>query len=331
MDKVVELIGDLVSIVGDYENCEFNEAHVERWIGQFPQQYHELILSELNHTLSKTYISKEDMYEYVHEIINNEKVLDMSIQSYNFLNIQIAGESQSDLLEMLKEEVEDSVDLAVSELDNEYEGSFVYIDDVFYTGNRLLRDIENWLEYIEDVEKIEQLVVIYYFAHTNNLAYRKKQLRNLLPHTEIIFKIRHKLENNIKSPTNYDAFLPSDKSVFSNQAARYITNIDDERTDGQRQFINLLRPDNIKNNSKYIKNEDNRKILEHVFFEEGVEILTQAINSSFKPMGYDYQPTLGFGSMVVTYRNSPNNGPLVFWWGNEYLDNWYPLFPRIVY
>jgi hypothetical protein len=35
--------------------------------------------------------------------------------------------------------------------------------------------------------------------------------------------------------------------------------------------------------------------------------------------------TLGFGSLIVTFRNCPNNTPLALWAG----DPWYPLFPRI--
>ena len=34
--------------------------------------------------------------------------------------------------------------------------------------------------------------------------------------------------------------------------------------------------------------------------------------------------SLGFGSLVVTFRNCPNNAPLALWAG----DPWYPLFPR---
>jgi hypothetical protein len=34
--------------------------------------------------------------------------------------------------------------------------------------------------------------------------------------------------------------------------------------------------------------------------------------------------TLGFGSLIVTFRNCPNNAPLAFWVDSP----WYPLFPR---
>lgn len=34
--------------------------------------------------------------------------------------------------------------------------------------------------------------------------------------------------------------------------------------------------------------------------------------------------TLGFGSLIVTFSNCPNNAPLAFWVDSP----WYPLFPR---
>lgn len=334
MVKIGKLVDELVEIASDYENCRFDQNHVRQWLEQFPEQYHKIILSELNYILERTYISKKSSYDYIDAIINNEKVLPDSIGNYKFLDIQIAGRSQSDLLDLLIESVESTVDLAVTKLDNDYEGSFVYIDDVFYTGNRLYRDIENWLNHLsdeDDIKKIENLVIVYYFAHTNNLEYRMKQLQKLLPYTEITFRIGKKLKNDIKNLSEYDAFLPTDKYKFSSQATKYISNIDDLRSDGQKKYIKLTRPEITYNSSQFIGNQDNRKILEHLFFEEGVLITDQAVNPSIKPMGYDYNPSLGFGSMVVTYRNAPNNGPLVFWWGNEQLDNWYPLFPRLVH
>lgn len=333
MVDIGESVDKLVDIAGDYENCKFDQNHVRQWLEQFPEQHHEVILSELNFVLEKTYISKKKSNDYINAIVN-EDVLPDSLENCKFLNIQIAGRSQSDLLDLLKKSVESSVDLMVTELDNDYEGSFVYIDDVFYTGNRLYRDIENWLKNLpdeEDIKKIENLVIVYYFAHASNLNYRMQQLERILPYTKIEFKIGNVLNNNIKNLSEYDAFLPTDKFKFSTQASKYISSIDDLRSDGQKAYISLIRPDQTYNSSQFIGNQDNRKILEHLFFEEGVQITDQAVNSSIKPMGYDYQASLGFGSMVVTYRNAPNNGPLVFWWGNEQLDNWYPLFPRIVY
>jgi hypothetical protein len=53
-----------------------------------------------------------------------------------------------------------------------------------------------------------------------------------------------------------------------------------------------------------------------------------------RPLGYDYLKSLGFGAILVTYRNIANNCPLALWWGDPNkaypLNAWYPLFPRIV-
>jgi hypothetical protein len=43
-----------------------------------------------------------------------------------------------------------------------------------------------------------------------------------------------------------------------------------------------------------------------------------------RPLGLVPLQTLGFGSTIVTFRNCPNNCPLVLWAGHP----WYPLFPR---
>jgi hypothetical protein len=48
------------------------------------------------------------------------------------------------------------------------------------------------------------------------------------------------------------------------------------------------------------------------------------LKENHHPLGYSVLKTLGFGALVVTYRNCPNNCPLAFWadWP------WEPLFPR---
>ena len=55
-----------------------------------------------------------------------------------------------------------------------------------------------------------------------------------------------------------------------------------------------------------------------------------SLSDKMKPLGFgDYG--IGFGSMIVTYRNCPNNAPLALWWGVDGAKQsrrWVPLFPR---
>ena len=48
------------------------------------------------------------------------------------------------------------------------------------------------------------------------------------------------------------------------------------------------------------------------------------LNVYQRPLGNMVLETFGFGALVVTFRNCPNNAPLALWAG----DPWYPLFPR---
>jgi len=82
--------------------------------------------------------------------------------------------------------------------------------------------------------------------------------------------------------------------------------------------------------------EKNRIILEREFTLAGLKINSSIHDEEkklyWKPLGITPLKGLGFGAMVLTYRNCPNNTPLVLWWGDW--DNnviWTPLFQRKTY
>ena len=106
----------------------------------------------------------------------------------------------------------------------------------------------------------------------------------------------------------------------------------------------VLRPDehNQRNrdqrDSRLFSNVEGRQLLEDQFLQAGTEIRKFAENPSpqLKPLGYhQFEP--GFGSLLVTYRNCPNNCPLALWYGDPSypsthpLGRWYPLLPRKTY
>ncbi|WP_423841980.1 phosphoribosyltransferase-like protein [Aeromonas veronii] len=71
----------------------------------------------------------------------------------------------------------------------------------------------------------------------------------------------------------------------------------------------------------------------------GSKIIGYCQNPSrvMKPLGFSVFDGYGFGSVVFTYNNCPNNNPLAFWWGNPEanlyspLRRWYPLMRRRTY
>jgi len=73
--------------------------------------------------------------------------------------------------------------------------------------------------------------------------------------------------------------------------------------------------------------EQGRQVIEREFLLAGMRIrgFSQNPSRALRPLGFS-PFGLGFGSMIVTYRNCPNNSPLALWAG----DPWYALLPRAV-
>lgn len=84
--------------------------------------------------------------------------------------------------------------------------------------------------------------------------------------------------------------------------------------------------------------ETGRQLLEEQFLLAGMRIRSFCKNPSqiLRPLGFS-PFGLGFGSMIATFRNCPNNAPLALWWGDpdahagHPFRNWYPLLPRKTY
>ncbi|MBN1545564.1 MAG: hypothetical protein JW902_02780, partial [Syntrophaceae bacterium] len=84
--------------------------------------------------------------------------------------------------------------------------------------------------------------------------------------------------------------------------------------------------------------EDGRQLLERELLLAGMKIRGYCQNPKkvIRPLGFSAFG-LGFGSMILTFRNCPNNCPLALWWGdpnaapNHPFNKWYPLLPRKTY
>ncbi|WP_432776546.1 hypothetical protein AAFJ72_06875 [Brevibacillus gelatini] len=114
----------------------------------------------------------------------------------------------------------------------------------------------------------------------------------------------------------------------------FISFLEEERRKKNWKPFNFFRDPDKPTNETLFSSLEARYLVEKAFLEKGIEIfnLSENPNHSMMPMGYNFNCTLGFGSLFITYRNIPNNCPLVLWWGDldkEYpLNQWLPLFPR---
>ena len=68
----------------------------------------------------------------------------------------------------------------------------------------------------------------------------------------------------------------------------------------------------------FFSSDAGRQLLEREFLIVGCRIRNMCPNLKVphRPLGYMVLETLGFGTMIVTHRNCPNNAPLALWVGH---------------
>ena len=124
------------------------------------------------------------------------------------------------------------------------------------------------------------------------------------------------LENqNNNKVTNY-------KNKINEKVENYISNRFFSRED-------YYRTNDIPQNEEFFTTPENRIRYENIILLKGIEILENSVTSkpNIRALGYSL-PSIkdfGFGTLCFTWRNVPNNTPLVFWYSHG---GFTPLFPK---
>lgn len=331
--KINNYIKKVHGIIADYRNGDniyLDEDHINKWLNQFNSDVQLPIIRELSHILENVYFSKSRIINILNNIVFSNNICGDNIKSFwenvTILNIQKGGTSQKDILYEIFNILHSK--LNINKINNNLSRCLVYIDDFLYHGNRIYRDIEELIPYLEDNTFIHIIVIGQYKYGAYNTNKRLIKLINQY-NKKIEFKIWRCIEfentqfNLDQIDTYYPTKIPDD----------YIIN-NILRND---KYPFKPRRDNVYK-GKIFNNEDDRKIIEEQFLLAGSHIISLCNNphQSLRPMGISGYG-LGFGSPIVTYRNCPNNSPLALWWGSEDYDynhplnKWYPLFPRKTY
>ena len=166
MSEREKLLESLSETIKDYRVRETSEPtpdHVARWVNQFDASVQLPILNEMDHVLTQTYVPKKSVQEFLPAVAVNEKLTGGDPRAYwrsvELLDIQGAGDSQGDLLEMFGDAIDTEFGLSLDECSGS-SGTFVYLDDGVYTGNRVLGDLKSWIESDAPYEATVNVVVI---------------------------------------------------------------------------------------------------------------------------------------------------------------------------
>ncbi len=327
------LATSIASTISDYREGEIDrptQEHVERWLKQFKTDVQIPLLRELDHVLNNTYYGREKVRKSLDRLVRNPQLAGSNPARFwagvNFLDIQEEGKSQSDLLFLFTQTLNEVCKLEFKECGSAG-GPFVYLDDVLCTGASVGKALSDWLA--QDAPQNPTVHVLVIATHTRGEYEAGLQLQDKADatHKNLDLKIWHdvRFENLLINRDNSEVLWPV--SLPDDPAIR-------EYVSAEKKFPFKPRKAGGKFKSKIFSSEAGRHALEQAMLVEGTRIWAACKDpSSFRrPLGYS-RYGLGFGSTIVTFRNCPNNAPLALWW--PYPDaapgsapDWYPLMAR---
>ena len=324
MSKRTDLLASIAKTIKDYRKGQIPEPtpdHVERWISQFPQNVQLPVLSEINHVLKKTYLSREKVVGFLQGLVCEEKLVGDDPcafwRSVNFLDIQGGGNSQTEMLELFNEILKDKCGFDTTQCRG---GSvYIYLDDGIFTGNRVRHDLEEWIR--DQAPEKAKLHIVTIALHSNGYYYAEEKIKETIDTAGknicMMWWQAIELENRRDWREKADVLWPT--VIPNNTPVRnYVAKM---------KYKPVLRdPGNIGTKSLFSTDEE-KILLEQELLVAGMEIRQMCPNlgDTQRPLGHMTMEALGFGSLIVTFRNCPNNSPLALWVD----DPWYPLFPRV--
>jgi hypothetical protein len=342
-----ELAKNILSVIEGYRNedgISLTTEHVLAWADQFEHDSF-FILSELNHIIQKVYVSRERCKQYVEQHLNwltnkyGYQHFSQFLMDTEFLKLQKEGKSQLAIIGLIEEIIQEKYQVSIDQYVTFPKRNFVYLDDIMATGSTLGKHIVDWLSSSDESGKIidavlsdrYRLSINLFCLHTWGKAFQKnrfnKQLNEMLD-KKIIWMHNYLVENHAKfSNQAYNNAFPIQTQPIHVQS--YLSNLSAEKYESY-----AYRNENTPVAENFFSSKGNRIKYENIILKKGLHIISMIQDEpkpNVRPLGLinPAYKTFGLGTHFITWRNIPNNCPLVYWWevpGH----NWLPLFPRKV-
>ena len=325
MTERTDLLKSMADTIADYRAGEIpkrTSQYIEAWLGQFDAPVQLPILREMNHVLKQTYLPKSTVEGFLSGLVVLEKLTRGDPHAFwksaKLLDIQGGGSSQTEILQVFEASLREKCGLTLDQCSGS-SGIFVYIDDGIFTGNRLKTDIGNWIR--EDAPETAELNIIVIALHRGGQYYARTELEKVAKASGKSINTNWwrciTLEDRRTHTTRSDVLRPTEIPDVS-LVHQYVASL---------RYTPTLRAAGYLGENKIFSSEEGRHLLEQEFLKAGVAIRSQNPNLNVyqRPLGNSVLETLGFGSLLVTFRNCPNNCPLVLWVDQ---DDFPALFPR---
>lgn len=336
-----ELAESLASRLADYrahDGVTITADEVKAWAGQFDKPVRHVVLHETDAIMAKRYFSKADAVRFLDSVVKQlaKQYFDGDVQraldKTSFLDLQPTGKSQGAMLALLDGVVAPYGHTAAS-CGGNAPARYLYVDDVLCTGNTVFFDMKEWwLAPLPDGRPRQiglpaNVMVHFAFLVLHDRNWTKVKHRfNFDPDLKVRAtpnSVAAKLvvENTIQPGAALDFAFPR-RSAVSPAAVAYFEQI------GAKEEL-AFRDERHPANEKLFTNAANRDVFERAVLDWGLIIIDSLAThkKNMHPLGYTLpsQPSFGFGALAFTWRNVPNNSPLVFWHSAPF---WTPLLQK---
>ncbi len=334
MNESIRKIYDIIKDYRSDEGIQITPEDIRDWAFQFGDEA-EFMVQELSHLLPQVYFSKERVIKEMRDVLNNliklfqYTTVESFLRDVCFLNLQKDGKSQGVLIQIIDEIIMSKGYASLSHYSAHPKKIFVYVDDVLASGGTIGSDLIRWLgaeKHAEDVanQKIS-LVVALLCAHTWGHSFVKYRISQNFPEASkrIKWGWAYEIQNHLK---------------WADQSLNIAIPIKDQPEDVRNYLSTLqaqkyeeyaMREINNPHRETFFTSPESRIRYENNLLRKGLEIIARVNNPSdtLRPLGLvnkNYK-TYGLGTHFFTWRNVPNNSPLVFWWDVP-AHGWKPLF-----
>lgn len=329
-----DLLASIAHSIRTYREGEIpppTPAHVDRWASQFSPDQQLPFLREFDHVIRHSFVESSDVVTFFDELLPHTNLVGSNPAAYwaasNFLRIQQDGQSQKHMTALLGERLKAQFNLDIAKCGSA-NGDFIYLDDVLFSGNRIASDLEKWIANDAPKKAVVQIILIAF--HTGGQYYlSSKRLKKAIADSKKDITVNFwrilEVQNQAYWKYTSDVLWPSSIPAIPEVQA-YVAS--------EQRYPHQLRQPGGK--TMFFSSEEGRQVLEQEFLIAGVKIRGKIANpkSVLRPLGFSMFG-VGFGSLIATYRNCPNNCPLALWWGDPDAKtgpfSWYPLLPRKTY
>lgn len=344
MQDAAQSIHDVIKGYRNHDGVNITVENIRGWGRQFGDD-EEFVLAELSELLPETYVSRERAKNLLANRIKfyigyfSYSSVSAFLTDTEFLDLQLPHKSQPAILVLLEEVLNEQFDESYLRYKTFPKINFIYFDDILASGSTIGRQLTEWLNLSDQKgrfnhEKIQakeiRLSVSLFCCHRWGLSFQQYRLTNSFKDKRsdrITWHWDYEVQNHAKFINQRLNLAKPVKGANLKVNTYFASLIADKYED--YAFRELSTP--IK--ETFFTNAQNRIKFENILVDKGIDIINMIegeVKSNIRPLGL-INPSykiMGLGTHFFTWRNIPNNSPLVYWWEVPGHD-WKPLFSVI--